>query len=444
MKSTKKIISSILIGTLIWGGFNTGLENEANAESNKDILNQTINLEQSANEYKVIVSKTTVRKSPSTKSYKLGTLRRGDIVNVYNISNGWAKINYKEKIGYVKLSDLEKIKVEESIKTGSITVKYLDSLTKEEILSADYLENLELKTYSYTAKDIDGYTLDGDKTQSITITESNPNKIIQFLYNKKEETNEPSTEYFANKGIFSWKNTQCAKSMREDTYYWIDKLQLNEIYQANIFRLSSSETKEFVTDLKVNKKVSVYDLTGDASWYNKPEEFIKRIDRVKNYNDTVGSESKVKGVVFDVEPWVLGDGNWSQEEYANTIKKAYEHAKIVGVEMIMVIPFWLEQVNSEVIIENSDKTIVMNYNIKAPVKFIKEEIELAKKYNKKISTAAETKKIDADYGVDTSTTYYYVGVDRLKQDWTDIYNTYEYDKLEFTLHDFNSVKEFIK
>ena len=31
MKSTKKIISSILIGTLIWGGFNTGLENEVNA-----------------------------------------------------------------------------------------------------------------------------------------------------------------------------------------------------------------------------------------------------------------------------------------------------------------------------------------------------------------------------------------------------------------------------
>lgn len=444
MKRTKKIISSILIGILIWVGFNTKLENEVNAESNKEVLNNIINLERSVKKYNVIVSKTTVRKSPSTKSSKLGTVKRGNILNVYTTSNGWAEINYKENRGYVKLSALEEIKDEESIKTGTITVKYLDSSTKEEILSTDYLENLELKTYSYIAKDIDGYTLYGDKTQSITITESNPNKIIQFLYNKNEEPSEPSTEYFANKGIFSWKNAQCATSMREDTYYWIDKLQLNEIYQANIFRLSSSETKEFVTDLKVNKNVSVYDLTGDASWYNKPEEFIKRIDRVKNYNDTVGSESKVKGVVFDVEPWVLGDGNWSQSEYANTIKKAYDHAKTVGVEMIMVIPFWLEPVNSEIIIENSDKTIVMNYNIKAPVKFIKEEIELAKKYNKKISTAAETKKVDADYGVDTSTTYYYVGVDRLKQDWTEIYNTYEYDKLEFTLHDFNSVKEFIK
>ena len=251
------------------------------------------------------------------------------------------------------------------------------------------------------------------------------------------------TEYNLNMGIFSWKNDQCSEIMREDTYYWIDKLKLSEIYQANIFRLTSLEIQDFVTDLKVNKNVSVYDLTGDASWYNKPEEFIKRIDRVKNYNDTVGSESKVKGVVFDVEPWVLGDGNWSQSEYANTIKKAYDHAKTVGVEMIMVIPFWLEQVNSDIIIENSDKTIVMNYNIKAPVKFIKEEIELAKKYDKKISTAAETKKVDSDYGVDTSTTYHYVGVDRLKQDWKDIYSTYEYSKLEFSLHDFNSVKDFI-
>lgn len=252
-----------------------------------------------------------------------------------------------------------------------------------------------------------------------------------------------STGHVANKGIFSWKNTQCSKSMRNDTYYWIDKLKLNEIYQANIFRLDKEETKEFVTDLKVNKNVSVYDLTGDASWYNKPQEFIKRIDRVKNYNNTVARKSRVKGVVFDVEPWVLGDGNWSQVEYANTIKKAYKHAKSVGVEMIMVIPFWLEPTNSEIIIANSDKTIVMNYNIKAPVKFIKEEIELAKKYNKKISTAAETKQVDSEHGVDASTTYYYVGVDRLKQDWTDIYNTYKYDKLEFSLHDFNSVKNFI-
>ncbi|MCI9062234.1 MULTISPECIES: hypothetical protein [Romboutsia] len=264
---------------------------------------------------------------------------------------------------------------------------------------------------------------------------------IKDIFNRKFNL-DISINHIYNKGIFSWKRSQCSTDMREDTYYWIDKLQLNEIYQANIFRLTPVETKDFVTNLKVNKNVNVYDLTGDPSWYNKLEKFIERIDRVKNYNDTVANESKVKGVVFDVEPWVLGDGNWSQTEYANTIKKAYEYARNVGVEMIIVIPFWLEQSNSEIIIANSDKTIVMNYNIKAPVKFVKEEIELAKKYNKKISIAAETKKIDTEYGVDASTTYYYVGADRLIQDWTDICNTYKYNKLEFSLHDFNSVKDF--
>ena len=53
------------------------------------------------------------------------------------------------------------------------------------------------------------------------------------------------------------------------------------------------------------------------------------------------------------------------------------------------------------------------------------------------------KKLDTDYGVDESTTYYYVGMDRLIQDWRDIYNVYKYDKLEFSLHDFHSVKDFI-
>ena len=441
MFKVKINVFRLIIIIIIFSIFNTILKIEANAQSNNIIKNYTTNSDNSINIYKVITGKAKVKALPLAISYELGTLQKGSIINVYNITNGWAKIDYNNKIGYIKLSQLEKVESVEIIKTGSVTIKYLDSSTKEELFPGEYLENIELKTYTYTAKDIQGYTLEGDETKTITITESNPNVAIEFLYNKN--LSELPIDSNIKKGIFSWENTQCSTSMREDTYYWIDKLQLNEIYQANLFRLNSSEIIDFVTDLKINKNVSVYYLTGDPSWYNNPQKLIERINEVKNYNDTVGVESKVKGVVFDVEPWTLGDGKWSQLEYANTIKKAYEYAKAVDVEMIMVIPFWLEPINSEVIIANSDKTIVMNYNIKDPVKFIKEEIEIANKYNKKISSAAETKKTDANYGVDENTTYYYVGIDRLIQDWRDMYNEYKYDKIEFSLHDFNSVKDFI-
>lgn len=444
MTKIKKISSVVITTTLVIGIFSMQDGKTVHAMSDMKDINYSISYEIMSKEYKVNVRRATVRKSPSSLAFRLGTLKKGTIVKVSNTSNGWAQINYNNGIGYVKLSELKEVESIAPIKTGTVTVKYLDTSTKAELSTSDYLENLELKTHSYAAKNIEGYILNGNEVQNITLTEANPNVIIEFLYTKKEEPEIPAPEYNSTKGIFSWKNTQCSQTMRADTHYWVDKLQLNEVYQANIFRLTSSETEDFVKDLRINKKVSIYDLTGDPSWYNKPEEFIKRIDRVKNYNNTVKSESKVKGVVFDVEPWVLGDGNWSQATYANTIKKAYEYAQSVGVEIVIVIPFWLDTINSEIIIQNSDKTIVMNYNIKDPVKFIKEEIELAKKYNKKISTAAETKKTDPNHGVDSTTTYYYVGLDRLKQDWTNIHNTYGYDKLEFTLHDFNSVKEFIK
>lgn len=440
----RKIIVATVVGILMAVGVGTQESIQADAHTNNDFSNYQIVYEEASKDYIVNVNKATVRKSPSNSAAKLGHLKRGTKVSVYNISNGWGQINYRDNTGYVRLSELKEVETPSPAKTGTITVKYLEEETRKEISTSDYYENLELKEYSYTAKEIDGYTISTNQTQSIAITEASPNATIEFLYKINEETENPENEQICQRGIFSWRNTQCTQNMREDTHYWIDRLELNEIYQADIFSLTSSQTKDFVTDLKVNKDVDVYDLTGDPSWYSKPEEFIRKIDRVKNYNNTVPNESKVKGVAFDVEPWVLGDGNWSQRIYANTIKKAYEYAQSVGVEMIMVIPFWLETANSEIIIQNSDKTIVMNYNIKNPVKFIQEEIELAKKYDKRISTAAETKKIDSEYGVDESTTYYYVGVDRLKQDWTNIYNTYEYDKLEFSLHDLHSVKEFIK
>ena len=184
MFKVKINVFRLIIIIIIFSIFNTILKIEANAQSNNIIKNYTTNSDNSINIYKVITGKAKVKALPLAISYELGTLQKGSIINVYNITNGWAKIDYNNKIGYIKLSQLEKVESVEIIKTGSVTIKYLDSSTKEELFPGEYLENIELKTYTYTAKDIQGYTLEGDKTKTITITESNPNVTIQFLYNK--------------------------------------------------------------------------------------------------------------------------------------------------------------------------------------------------------------------------------------------------------------------
>lgn len=50
-----------------------------------------------------------IRKGASTKYAILGTASRGQVLEVVSISNGWAKINYKNGIGYCSASYLKKV-----------------------------------------------------------------------------------------------------------------------------------------------------------------------------------------------------------------------------------------------------------------------------------------------------------------------------------------------
>lgn len=58
--------------------------------------------------YKVTANKLNVRATPSTNGAVIGTLAAGTVITPLNISKGWAKINYKNKLGYVNADYLEK------------------------------------------------------------------------------------------------------------------------------------------------------------------------------------------------------------------------------------------------------------------------------------------------------------------------------------------------
>ncbi|WP_289129960.1 collagen binding domain-containing protein, partial [uncultured Clostridium sp.] len=67
---------------------------------------------------------------------------------------------------------------------GSVTIKYIDSSSLNEIGTATVISNLSLGTYSYTAKSFEGYEVIGDSRQSITLNDSNLNPIISFNYSR--------------------------------------------------------------------------------------------------------------------------------------------------------------------------------------------------------------------------------------------------------------------
>ena len=50
-----------------------------------------------------------VRADASTDSSKIGTLVKGDVVDLLAIEGDWCKVNYKDQIAYVKAEYVERV-----------------------------------------------------------------------------------------------------------------------------------------------------------------------------------------------------------------------------------------------------------------------------------------------------------------------------------------------
>lgn len=69
-------------------------------------------------------------------------------------------------------------------RSGTLTVKYIDWKTNEEIKSSDFFDNIALGSYTYVPDEIAGYRLVSNSRVSVAFTEENPNQTIEFKYEK--------------------------------------------------------------------------------------------------------------------------------------------------------------------------------------------------------------------------------------------------------------------
>ena len=65
---------------------------------------------------------------------------------------------------------------------GSIVIKYIDINTNIDIYESKTIKNLSLGTYIHGSINIPRYMLSDDETKTVTLTETSPNKIINFKY----------------------------------------------------------------------------------------------------------------------------------------------------------------------------------------------------------------------------------------------------------------------
>lgn len=130
--------------------------------------------------YEVITSSTPVRNRPNHNAKILGYLYQGNTLEVISINNQWAYFKFNKKNAYINISDIQL--VQQVPITGNLTIEYIDTDSQLEIQASKTYTNLELKSYTYTATEINGYKVYGDTTKTITLTSDNPNQTITFYY----------------------------------------------------------------------------------------------------------------------------------------------------------------------------------------------------------------------------------------------------------------------
>ena len=103
-KRINKRLAVALTGILMSGGLSTSLPSyaENNEEIEPELSTNNLNERNTTKKGKVTTSSLNVRANASTNSSRIGSLKKGTIVEIENISsNGWYKIKYKKGYGYV-------------------------------------------------------------------------------------------------------------------------------------------------------------------------------------------------------------------------------------------------------------------------------------------------------------------------------------------------------
>ena len=215
---------------------------------------------------------------------------------------------------------------------------------------------------------------------------------------KKEQVTDSNRERI----LYSWDLETILEDPKTfDTI--LKEYQINTIYQDFKKEYLKEADNKFLKEMK-EKNISVYALAGDPTWGMK-EGFLRiadEINRVEEYNRKV--EIPMKGIVLDIEPYISEkESNFAIEDfevYVGEIKKTYRYLKNKNLELILAIPYWFDRIDMsllEELVEYTDGISVMNYNIKRTVENIQEEVNLAKKYQKKINTIYEIEYGNKDY-----------------------------------------------
>ena len=252
-------------------------------------------------------------------------------------------------------------------------------------------------------------------------------------------------------GLFSWKKD--AVESWEMLLSDAKSLEITEVYQNISDSLESDTVKSFLNEA-AKQQVNVYLLAGEAEWALEEErdELIEEIDRLAVLNTLVEEEAQIKGIMLDVEPYLLEEWEEDSDEimqsYVENMRCAYTYAREQGITMVLCIPYFYNNKGYEkelelLIAEACDEVAVMNYYRDAETSNIKEEAAYAGKYGKPITTIYEMKEAGT-HGLTEQNTYYNFGFEAVRKNYAALCEIYKEQEIKMAYHDYEAVKEVMK
>lgn len=242
-------------------------------------------------------------------------------------------------------------------------------------------------------------------------------------------------------GVYSWNIDDVEiNKLRE----MAKKLDINAFYQyIKIDDLESDKAEKLLNGL-INERIDFYLLQGTPEQAYEPNviSMKKVIDKVVKFNQENGNV--IKGIVWDVE-FYLEEKQYQNENkakafenYYKNMKILYEYAKEKKIEIVQVIPYWLDTVigNTELeafIRDTCDSIEVMNYYKEKSIEHIENEYIYAKKYDKSIVTISELQEADGT-SVTEKITFYSDGLEKCHKNVEEIIEYYNYEKFGYAYH----------
>ncbi len=269
-------------------------------------------------------------------------------------------------------------------------------------------------------------------------------------------------------GLFSW-SAETVNKTDGELFKLMKEQGLTVLYQNISSKNSRQEQMSVFVESAVDEGVTVYYLTGDASWGLDPdgERLCEAVKDAVAYNRRIKRKflarreadgkqwatiPQLAGIVFDVESYTLKEWDKNPEKvmgsFVSGMKEAYALAQDYGLEVIVCIPWYYDdkgqQKGLEELIENGcDRIAVMNYYRGAEIKNIATEVDLVQKHGKGIITIYELQKADG-HGLKEINTYYNSGLAALARSFKSVMEAYPEQTISIAYHDYRALKEVLK